>query len=261
VPHRQAAVSTTLPHVAGVWHGPLSARLEADELLDRPERHAADLDANLRDIRRVNLLAGGTRTTMLHLRRIVEMVPSDRPVTILDLATGSADIPVAVARWASRRGRPVSIIASDLSEEILALARHRVSPYRDIALVRYDARDVPLPDRSIDLVLCALALHHFAPPEATAVLREMDRLARYGFILNDIRRGRLGLAAAWISSRLATRNRLTLHDMPLSVRRAYTPSELRSLVADAGIDGATVTTHPLFRMAAVRGPAGNGSPA
>ncbi len=238
----------------------LSSRLEAEELLDRPGQHAADLAANLRDIRRVNLLGGGTRTTMLHLPRLFETVPSDRPVTILDLATGSADIPVAVARWAACHRRPVAIVASDLSEEILTLASSQIGPHPDISLVRYDARDVPLPDRSVDLVLCALALHHFARPEAIAVLREMDRLARYGFVLNDIRRDRLGLAAAWISSRLATRNRLTLHDMPLSVRRAYTPSELQSVLTEAGIPQATVTSHPLFRMAAVRGPAGDGRP-
>ena len=83
------------------------------------------------------------------------------------------------------------------------------------------------------------------------VLREMDRLSRTGFILNDIRRCLAGYVAAWGASRVATRNRLTRHDMPLSVLRAYTPDELRALLRQAGIPDATVTTHPLFRMAAV----------
>jgi hypothetical protein len=39
--------------------------------------------------------------------------------------------------------------------------------------------------------------------------------------------------------------------MPLSVRRAYTPRELRALLDEGGLLAATVTTHPLFRMAAV----------
>jgi hypothetical protein len=79
----------------------------------------------------------------------------------------------------------------------------------------------------------------------------MDRLGRRGFILNDIRRGLPGFAAAWVSSRLGTRNRLTRHDAPLSVLRAYTPDELHELLDRAGIDNATITTHPWFRMAAV----------
>ena len=109
-----------------------------------------------------------------------------------------------------------------------------------------------MPDRSFDVVLCSLALHHFAPGEAVQVLREMDRLSRIGFILNDIRRCLAGYVAAWSASRVATRNRLTRHDMPLSVLRAYTPHELRALLRQAGIPNARVTTHPLFRMAAVR---------
>ena len=83
------------------------------------------------------------------------------------------------------------------------------------------------------------------------MLREMERLSRTGFILNDIRRDAVGYVAAWIASRVATRNRLTRHDMPLSVLRAYTPDELRALLRQAGIRDASVTTHPLFRMAAV----------
>ena len=85
----------------------------------------------------------------------------------------------------------------------------------------------------------------------SVVLREMQRLARVGFIVNDIRRSAPGYVAAWAASRLATRNRLTRHDMPLSVRRAYTPRELRALLQEAGVPGAKVTSHPLFRMAAV----------
>ena len=40
--------------------------------------------------------------------------------------------------------------------------------------------------------------------------------------------------------------------IPLSIRRAYTPAELDSLLHEAGIDDAEVTTHPWFRMAAVK---------
>ena len=42
-----------------------------------------------------------------------------------------------------------------------------------------------------------------------------------------------------------------LEGAPLSVKRAYTPDELRELLRQAGIDNARVTTHPIFRMAAV----------
>lgn len=231
---------------------PLRRRREAPELLDERGHDRAELAENLRDIRRVNRLAGGTRVVLRHLPVLLAAVPPDREAVVLDLATGSGDIPRAVVRWGRRRGRPLRVVASDLSEEILAAARREGDGYPEIAWRRWDALAVPLPDGAVDVVLCSLALHHFAPESAVRLLGEMARLGRAGFILNDIRRSAPGWAAAWVSSRLATRNRLTRHDMPLSVLRAYTPEELADLLAGAGVVGATVHRHPLFRMAAVR---------
>jgi ubiquinone/menaquinone biosynthesis C-methylase UbiE len=207
----------------------------------------------LRDIRRVNHLLGGTSTTLRHLPELVRAIPTSEPITILDLATGSGDIPVALTTWAAKHDRRVMIVASDYSQDILDIARDQIAGHPDITLAQYDARSVPLPDDQFDIVLCALSLHHFAPDDAVQVLREMNRLARVGFILNDLRRSRLGYASAWVAARFTTRNRLTRNDAPLSVRRAYTPAELKELLHRAGIDDATISTHRWFRMAAVRG--------
>lgn len=228
-------------------------RSDEAELLDEAGHDPAELAANLRDIRRVNRLLGGTATVLRHLPRLLGAIPAHRrPVTILDLATGSADIPRAIVRWARARDLALSIVASDASAEILALAGEQTGVWPEMTLARYDARAAPLPDQAFDIVLCSLALHHFPPDDAVQVLREMERLARTGFILNDLRRGRLGYAAAWIAARLTTRNRLTRHDAPLSVRRAYTPAELAALLRRAGIEDAAVSTHRWFRMAAVK---------
>lgn len=226
-------------------------RYDAPELLDEDGHDPAELAANLSDIRRVNRLAGGIRTTLRPLPALLDRVPADRPAIILDLATGSGDIPRAILAGTAKAGRPIEIIASDLSPDILSEARRELAGYANVSFAGYDARAVPLPDRSVDIVLCALALHHFAPDEAVTLLREMARLARVGFVLNDITRSRLGHVTAWAASRIATRNRMTHHDMPLSVRRAYTPDELRAMLAEAGLETAVVRQRWLFRMAAI----------
>ncbi|HET7095503.1 MAG TPA: methyltransferase domain-containing protein, partial [Thermomicrobiales bacterium] len=225
-------------------------RRDAPELLDQPEHDPNELRENLADIRRVNRF-GGAHVVLAHLPRLLRRVPPGRPVAILDLGTGSGDIPLAVVRYMREIGRPLRLVASDADPAILAIARETLGHLPEASFARYDARAVSLPDGAFDIVLCSLTLHHFDPDEAVAVLREMRRLARAGFILNDLRRSRSGHLAAWLASRVATRNRLTRHDMPLSVQRAYTPDELAALLARAGIDGATIDRHPFFRMAAV----------
>src|SRR5690606_18049428 len=117
-------------------------------------------------------------------------------------------------------------------------AQKEIAGNPDIVLARHDARSIPLPDGAFDIVLCSLSLHHFPPDDAVRVLREMHRLSRTGFILNDLRRSRGGHIAAWIAAHLTTRNRLTRNDAPLSVRRAYTLDELEELLARAGIEHA-----------------------
>lgn len=227
-------------------------RSDDEELLDETAHAPAELAENLRDIRRVNRILGGTATTLRHLPRLIDTIPDRRPVTVLDLATGSGDIPLAISRWAKRRDLSLTIVASDSSREILTVAQEHIAGDPAISLAQYDARAVPLPDEQFDIVLCSLSLHHFSPDDAVQVLREMNRLARAGFILNDLARGRLGYGAAWVAAHLTTGNRLTRNDAPLSVRRAYTPSELEAMLRRAGINDATISRHAWFRMAAVK---------
>ncbi|MGI8644179.1 MAG: methyltransferase domain-containing protein [Thermomicrobiales bacterium] len=236
------------PHKERCW---ALSRSNATELLDETGHDRVELASNLSDIRRVNQLAGGTRATLRALPALLAKVPAERPAVILDLATGSGDIPRAILGWAAKRDRQVQIIASDLSLDILDEARRHLTDDDHVSFATYDARAVPLPDQSVDVALCALALHHFTREDAVTVLREIARVSRVGFILNDITRSRQGLVSAWVASRLATGNRLTRHDMPLSVRRAFTPGELRQMLAEAGLEGAVVRQHWLFRMTAV----------
>jgi SAM-dependent methyltransferase len=230
----------------------IPSRTEGDELLDERGHNPAELAASLRDVRRVNQLFGGLRNVRTQLPRLLAMTSPEQPVTVLDLATGSADIPINVIRWARQEGRTVDITASDFSADILAIAACRVADYPNIHLLQCDAREVPFADASFDIVLCSLALHHFAPPDAVRVLAEMDRLSRIGFIVNDLARSRPGYMGAWLVGRLATRNRITRHDAPLSALRAYTPGELRALLDMAGVTDVEVRSSPWFRMAATK---------
>src|SRR3954462_4173409 len=101
-------------------------RSDEMELLDEDAHDPAELAANLRDIRRVNHLLGGTSTTLRHLPDLVADIPSSELITILDLATGSGDIPIALTTWAAKHARRVMIVARDYSQDILDIARDQI---------------------------------------------------------------------------------------------------------------------------------------
>lgn len=205
------------------------------ELLDGPLDDEAALGGNLRDLERVNRWLGGTR---LSARAIDALAGERETLTVLDVGTGAADIPAALLAQAARTGRRLRVTGVDSRSEVLAAAvarRPALGLTDGLELHVGDGRTLPYPDRSFDIAHASLLLHHLDPAGAVSLLREMNRVARLGIVLNDLVRGRLAWLGAWWLSRLTTRNRYTRHDAPLSVRRAYTVAELTSLVAAAGM--------------------------
>jgi ubiquinone/menaquinone biosynthesis C-methylase UbiE len=157
---------------------------------------------------------------------------------VLDVGTGGADIPLALIDRGRAGGRLVRVTAVDSRPEVLeaaALADRRVSATGELALHVADGHALPFPDAAFTVVHSSLVIHHLEPDEARALLVEMARVARHGVVVNDLVRGRAAWAGAWALSHLATRNRYTRRDAPLSVRRAYSVAELTALLAAAGI--------------------------
>jgi len=216
-------------------------RLVASELMDDPQVDGAQLARNFDDIERANRWFGGVEPVL----REVFARSTER---LLDVGCGSADIPRALVREARRRGRRLEVVALDRSESVLAIARARSGDDPFLRFVCGDAAALPFPDASFDVATCNLALHHFEPAEAVAALRELRRVTRATPLVCDLRRSRLGLAAATTFATLFATSRLTRHDAPLSVRRAYTPREALELARDAGWREPRVVSSPFWRM-------------
>lgn len=231
---------------------PVPPHSDATELLDAPGTiPAPTLAHNLRDIRRVNRFAGGTAVVLRHLPELLADVSRGTPITLLDIATGSGDIPRALVRWGQRRGFTFRVLATDVSEDVLAVARRETANEPTITIEACDARSLPYRDDAFDIAVCSLALHHFPRAEAVQVLAEMGRVSRRGIILNDLVRTWPGYVGAWLLGNATTTNRLTRHDAPLSILRAFTPKELTEMAREAGLTRIEVTPHLFWRMALV----------
>jgi SAM-dependent methyltransferase len=207
----------------------------AEELLDGPLDDRLALVGNLRDLARVNRRLGGID---LSARAIEVLAPGHSSIDVLDVGTGGADIPLALIDRGRARGRLVRVTGIDNRPEVLeaaALADRRVMATGELVLHVADGHALPFPDGAFEVAHSSLVMHHLEPDAARALLAEMARVARRGVVVNDLVRGRAAWAGAWALSHLATRNRFTRRDAPLSVRRAYSVAELTALLAAAGI--------------------------
>lgn len=229
---------------------------DVPELLDGPLDDPAALVGNLRDLRRINRWLGGVALSA----DAIEALAADRAgLSILDVGTGGADIPVALLARAGRRGT-LRIVGLDSRAEVLAaatLADRAVTETDGLTLQVGDGRSLPYPDDAFDIVHASLVLHHLDGDDGAALLTEMARVGRLGIVINDLQRSRLAWLGAWLVGHVLTRNRYTRHDAPLSVRRAYRVDEALALVRGTGLVPVR-TIRGLFRhryaIAAVRPP-------
>src|SRR5262249_25399219 len=102
-----------------------------------------------------------------------------------------------------------------------------------------------------DVVGSSLFLHHLEPAEIARFTAEGLRVARHAFLIHDLVRHPFHLALSYMGFPLY-RSRLTRHDAPASVRRAYTVEEVKeALAAVQGIAGIEIQQFYLFRMGVI----------
>ena len=111
-----------------------------------------------------HLLSGGI--DFWWRRCAVDMVEAWRPNRVLDVATGSGDLALAIGR----RLPHAEITAADFSPEMLAIARRKGVVNTMVA----DALQLPFPSGSFDCVTVAFGLRNMA--DWGAALREMSRV-------------------------------------------------------------------------------------
>lgn len=229
----------------------MKRRVVTPELMDEPELDSRQLAASLADLRRVNRLLGGTRATIRRLGPLVLRLGrgAGRPVRLLDVGTGSADLPKRLVAWSRKRGVDLQVVATDLHPSTAALATEATAGEPAIRVMLADALRLPFTTGSFHLALCSTALHHFDDAGAVRVLRELDRVASRGFLVSDLRRtGPAMLGARALAATVWRRHPITRHDGPLSVAAAFTAGELRALAAEAGLRSFQVRSEPVFRI-------------
>lgn len=231
--------------------GMFRERSREPELIDGADYGREEYLDCLADLRRVNRYLGGYRSLARHLfplisRLVAERAGDGRPIRLLDIGTGSADIPKVVVDWGRRHGVPMVFVVVDLNHLAASEAQSQVADYPEIVVLRADALALPFADRSFDFVLASLFLHHFEDAAAANLIRSFSRVAGRSFIINDLRRHPLAWLSIRVLTRIFTRNRLVRNDAVVSVERGFTAADLKKIAGLAGVP-LRVTRHFPYR--------------
>jgi len=235
------------------------------EMMDRADVDPALLKEDLYNIRRMNRWMGVHQIVASELEIFFSrwsarangssvlpsssiQHPASKNFAILDLCTGSGDLPRVVVDWGRRRKIKIRITSTDINPRMLDEASLGSTDYPEIYFERADALNPPFSDGQYDLVMCNLALHHFSAEEAVRVLKQMWRLARGAILVNDLQRSRLISFFAQTVIPLFTANPITRFDAYVSTRRAFTDHEMLRLAFHAGIGEPQIRHYALGRQ-------------
>ena len=203
------------------------ARRRGVEILDRSDVTAQVRERSHRDVVRSNVLFGGRRTALLALDEAFRTLASD-DATMLDVGSGLGDLSAEARIAASRQGIQLTTLGLDEAHSLLCAAAEQLD-----SRICADALQLPLRDKSVDVVLCSQTLHHFADGDTVTLLRELDRVARHRVVVSDLRRSWIAAAGFRVVASALGFHPVTRHDGTLSVLRGFTAGELRAMIDEA----------------------------
>lgn len=160
---------------------------------------------------------------------------------VLDVGTGTALIPIELCRHSPE----VRIVAIDLAEEMLKLARRNVAAAGvadRVTVERANGRDLGYPDGHFGAVVSNSIIHHI--PDPFDCFAEMARVCRANgalFVRDLLRPASAGEVNRLVNLHAAGANDHQRALFANSLRAALTLDEVRDLVARLGFPPAAVT--------------------
>jgi ubiquinone/menaquinone biosynthesis C-methylase UbiE len=219
-------------------------RVDTKEILDSDACSPHEVQATLEVLGRINRWFGGIATTQKMVKRVAQATGMKR-LSLLEVAAGLGDVPSTVGKRLAQRGITLDVTLLDMARSHL--------PRGDNAVVA-DALNLPFGDGAFDLVSCNLFAHHLKPQQLRQFVGEGLRVCRQAVLINDLIRHPLHLALVYVSYPIM-RSRVAWLDGLTSVRRAYVPEEIWSMLASASSPEAAqqmeISRNYLFRMGVV----------
>lgn len=217
----------------------LDRRALTPELMDDPSLDERRHRSALRALARFNRLSRADAILWTPIRDLA-LMPGHPALRVLDIATGSGDIPIALGRRARAAGIAITIDGCDMSTTPLAIAERRAkSAGHQGRFFRLDALSGEMPT-DYDVVMCSLFTHHLTNDQVVKLLYRMRCAARRMVLVSDLRRCRTGYVLAAACSRAFTTSDVARTDALKSVRAAFTMEEFATLTAQAGLEGARI---------------------
>lgn len=112
-------------------------------------------------------------------RKFVSLLSEHKPLKVLDVATGTGDLAIAISKL-----HPEQINGIDISEGMLEIAKNKITGKNSCSMIRFstgDAENIPFSDDTFDAVTVAFGVRNYENLQKG--LSEMRRVLKPGGVM------------------------------------------------------------------------------
>ena len=222
-------------------------RADGPEWMDVRDYPLDEFETILADLEAANFLTFAARPTLAFLERLTVDWPSGAELRVADLGYGEGAMLRRVHDWATARGFRPRLTGVDLNPRCRTLAERHTPATMGIEWHEGDLFGWQ-PAVRPHAIISSLFTHHLSNAEVVRLLEWQEDTASQGWFVNDLHRHWFAWAGFRAMAAAFRWHPCVQHDGALSVRRAFSRREWAGLLEEAGVSGAQIRWHPLFRL-------------
>lgn len=199
---------------------------------------------------KVNQCFGGINNVRRFIRHELKGIDKSTPLRILDIGSGSCDIPVEILRWARDKKVPIHFTCIEKSPHAVKIAGEKISREKDLP-IELKQEDIfsHQPSQSYDCAVASMCFHHFEDEKILALMEQLRGYVHKSVLINDLRRSPFSIMGSIPLTAFSVEG--VRHDARLSVRRGFKTRELRRILTQLDNVSVSVKAAWLFRVCAV----------
>ncbi len=206
-----------------------SKRSEQAEIMDDFDLQGIELEQTLTDLENINRWLGGNNITLNGIKKLIDRVPSESVIRIADVGCGSGAILREIAKWGRVKNKKLELIGIDANTHAIEIAQRRSAYFPEIKFSNLNIFSEEYQQKSFDIVLCTLTLHHFKNDQILRLLNTFKDQARLGIVVNDLQRSKLAYFLFQIFCKVFINNEIARKDGLISILRGFRRKDLMNL--------------------------------
>lgn len=195
-------------------------RSEQPEIMDEFDFKGKELEMVLKSIDRINSALGGHRVTIHGVKKLVQS-SSLASITIVDVGCGSGASLRTLAKWARKRKEKFHFTGIDANPDCIQVAKKVSYAYENINFQCMDVFSDEFKTMKATIFISTLTLHHFKNEALQTLIKQLEKQAEIGIVINDLHRSKIAYALFAIYAFFFIKSKVAKHDGLISILRGF----------------------------------------